>query len=160
VRLAGTKFENTMKSWNGLEEDATAPVKTRRIRIWWRVLSATFVTLVCLAAVDTILPGLKSWDPSFLNKEPAPRYASFEWSEVRGVCVLSVALLTWFCPTAFRFIRSNNIICWSPTADEHHLLEMPRVQSRAYWTFLCSQLARWKTLISLVACICDILSSA
>jgi hypothetical protein len=76
-----------MKSWNGLEEDATAPVKTRRIRIWWRVLSATFVTLVCLAAVDTIIPEWKSWDLYFFYKEPAPRHASFEWSEVRGECV-------------------------------------------------------------------------
>jgi hypothetical protein len=73
-----------MKSWNGLEDaTATAPVKTRRIRLWWRgAWSATFIALVCLAAVDTIFP-VKSWDPSFLKKEPALHDALFDWSQVR-----------------------------------------------------------------------------
>ena len=77
LRLAGTHVEDMTKSWNGLE-DATAPVKTR-----WRAVSATFVTLVCLAAVDTIFPGLKNWDASFLNKEPVLHDAPFDWSKVR-----------------------------------------------------------------------------
>ncbi|KAI4631998.1 uncharacterized protein J4E87_002706 [Alternaria ethzedia] len=72
-----------MKSWNGLE-DATAPVKPRRTPTRWRaLLSATFVTLVCLAAVDTIFPELKNWDlSSFLDIEPALHDAAFEWSEI------------------------------------------------------------------------------
>jgi hypothetical protein len=74
-----------MKSWNGLEDaTATAPVKPGRAPMRWRaLLSATFVTLVCLAAVDTIFPELKSWDlSSFLDNGPALHDASFEWSEV------------------------------------------------------------------------------
>ncbi|KAF7675003.1 alpha beta hydrolase fold-1 [Alternaria burnsii] len=71
-----------MKSWNGLE-DATAPVKPRRTPTRWRALSATFVTLVCLAAVDTIFPELKNWDLSLsLDKEPALHHAAFEWSKI------------------------------------------------------------------------------
>jgi hypothetical protein len=71
-----------MKSWNGLE-DATAPVKPGRTPTRWRALSATFVTLVCLAAVDTIFPELKAWDlSSVLDKTPALHNAAFEWSEV------------------------------------------------------------------------------
>ena len=72
-----------MKSWNGLE-GATAPVKPGRTPTRWRaLLSATFVTLVCLAAVDTIFPELKNWDlSSFLDIEPALHDAAFEWSEV------------------------------------------------------------------------------
>jgi hypothetical protein len=69
-----------MKSWNGLE-DAAAPINLQRIR--WRAVSATFVTLVCLAAVDTIFPELKNWDGSFLNKGPAVYNAPFDWSQVR-----------------------------------------------------------------------------
>ncbi|KAG9188660.1 hypothetical protein G6011_07365 [Alternaria panax] len=71
-----------MKSWNGLE-DATAPVKPQQTPMRWRALSATFVTLVCLAAVDTIFPELKNWNfSSSLGKEPALRHATFEWSEI------------------------------------------------------------------------------
>lgn len=71
-----------MKSWNGVE-DATAPVKPRRTPTRWRALSATFVTLVCLAAVDTIFPELKNWDLSLsLDEEPALHHAAFEWSKV------------------------------------------------------------------------------
>jgi hypothetical protein len=85
-----------MKSWNELD-DATPPVKRRRIQGRWRALSATFVTLVCLAAVDTIFPNLKNWDPSSLKEEPAPQFTPFEWSEVRRECFLSVVPRTWFC---------------------------------------------------------------
>ncbi|KAL1794781.1 hypothetical protein ACET3X_006597 [Alternaria dauci] len=71
-----------MKSWNG-SEGATAPVKPRRTPTRWRALSATFVTLVCLAAVDTIFPELKNWDLSLsLDNEPALHHAAFDWSKI------------------------------------------------------------------------------
>ncbi|KAF1836666.1 alpha/beta-hydrolase [Decorospora gaudefroyi] len=71
-----------MKNLNGSDADAaTAPVKPRRRTQGWRALSATFVTLACLAAVDTIFPELKNWDPSSLKSQPAASYAAFEWSE-------------------------------------------------------------------------------
>ncbi|KNG46504.1 alpha beta hydrolase fold-1 [Stemphylium lycopersici] len=71
-----------MKSWNGLD-DAAAPVQPRRTQVRWRALSATFVTLVCLAAVDTIFPGLKTWDvSSALRKKPVSAHTAFQWDEI------------------------------------------------------------------------------
>ncbi|KAF1944112.1 alpha/beta-hydrolase [Clathrospora elynae] len=73
-----------MKSWIDGLDDAAAPVKPPRTQVQWRALSATFVTLVCLAALNTIFPGLKNRDFAFLDHESAPRsrYTAFEWSEI------------------------------------------------------------------------------
>ncbi|KAI0581292.1 hypothetical protein TUN199_06701 [Pyrenophora tritici-repentis] len=71
-----------MKNWNGLD-NAAAPVKHPRPKVWWRALSATFVTLVCFAAVDAIFPALKSWKiPLVPWIELASHHAAFEWNEI------------------------------------------------------------------------------
>lgn len=76
-----------MKSWDGLERSAAVPEKPRRFLVR-RVLSATFVTLVILAGIDTIVPESKSWlyphswrslsESSTANETKKP----FDWSQV------------------------------------------------------------------------------
>ena len=77
-----------MKNWNGLD-NAAAPVEHPRSKVRWHALTATFVTLVCFAAVDTIFPALKRWKIPFVpDTELASHAAAFEWNEV---CLDSVA---------------------------------------------------------------------
>ncbi|CAE7202493.1 hypothetical protein PTNB73_05715 [Pyrenophora teres f. teres] len=71
-----------MKNWNGLD-NAAAPVEHPRPKVRWRALSATLVTLVCFAAVDTIFPALKSWKIPFVPwTQVASHHAAFEWNEI------------------------------------------------------------------------------
>ncbi|KAF1839952.1 uncharacterized protein K460DRAFT_390178 [Cucurbitaria berberidis CBS 394.84] len=75
-----------MKSWTGFE-DAVPPLQPRRTEVRWRALTATFVTMVVLAGVDTVFPELKHWSPPFWNHDsnrPGSRYAvkPFKWSEI------------------------------------------------------------------------------
>lgn len=56
------------------------PAKPRRDFVRWRALTATFVTLVVLAGVDTIFPRLKYWSPSDWRNKPAAK--PFQWSDV------------------------------------------------------------------------------
>lgn len=77
-----------MKSWNVLET-AAAPPKPQRSPVR-RLLSATFVTLVILAGLDTVFPDVKnkitppSWgsvlQPSSLHFPPEP----FDWSQIEA----------------------------------------------------------------------------
>ncbi|USP77260.1 uncharacterized protein yc1106_04534 [Curvularia clavata] len=71
-----------MKTWNG-SDDAAAPIKPRRSRTCRTTLSATFVTLVCLAAVDTISPAFKKWPLSLFAGDRAVSHApAFDWDEI------------------------------------------------------------------------------
>lgn len=73
-----------MKSWNELD-GAAAPVKPRRDPVRWRALTATFVTLVVLAALDTIFPELKNWSPPKWSTHSGFEHETkaFQWSQVR-----------------------------------------------------------------------------
>ncbi len=68
-----------MKNWDTLD-GAVLPAKPRRDFVRWRALTATFVTLVVLAGVDTIFPRLKYWSPSDWRNKPAAK--PFQWSDV------------------------------------------------------------------------------
>ena len=71
-----------MKTWTASGETA-APIKPRRPRIYSTVLFATFVTLVCLAAVDTVFPALKMWPlSSFVGERSVSHSPAFKWDEV------------------------------------------------------------------------------
>ncbi|KAJ4372202.1 hypothetical protein N0V83_003976 [Neocucurbitaria cava] len=76
-----------MKSWNGLE-DVAPPARPPRTQVRWRALTATFVTIVVLAGIDTIFPELKNISPPDFFGLPGshPSYNDvakpFEWSQI------------------------------------------------------------------------------
>lgn len=68
-----------MKTWHGCD-NAAAPQVPRRPQPCRRALSAVFVTLVCLAALDTIFsPGPRTWHA---HKKPVSHHAAFAWEKV------------------------------------------------------------------------------
>lgn len=108
-----------MKSWNGFEGAATPakPNDTRPARplsLKWRALSATFVTLIVLAALDSLFPHARRIPPSLLEKDTNPTQSDipgygFDWHKVRldllaraleALCIFSIDVVHDVMPTS------------------------------------------------------------
>ncbi|KAH7399269.1 TAP-like protein-domain-containing protein [Pyrenochaeta sp. MPI-SDFR-AT-0127] len=72
-----------MKSWSELDA-AAAPVKPHRDPVRWRALTATFVTLVVLAGLDTIFTELKNSSLPAWTSHPQFEHTAepFKWSQI------------------------------------------------------------------------------
>jgi len=74
-----------MKSWNGHGDARVAP---RQASAGVRVLTAAFASLIIIAGLDTIFPGLGHRLIPQLKSQPQAEAGhaakSFEWSQVRS----------------------------------------------------------------------------